>query len=64
MSHNKTTQRTLADIIQEKLTEKQTEVHTQFTGKGVNLLLCNFLQDEAWETGSVRRTNNNDPPTL
>lgn len=33
MSHNPPARRTLADIIQEKLTEKKTEIQSQMTGK-------------------------------
>ena len=33
MSHNPPARRTLADIIQEKITEKQTEIQSQMTGE-------------------------------
>ena len=33
MSHNPPARRTLADIIQEKITEKQTEIQSQMIGE-------------------------------
>lgn len=35
MSDNPSVRRTLADIIQDKITEKQTEIHTQMSGEEI-----------------------------
>jgi len=45
MSHNPPARRTLADIIQEKLTEKKTEIQSHMTGRPV----------EDWDTESHDR---------
>ena len=42
MSHNPPARRTLADIIQEKLTEKKTEIQSQMTGEV--LFICLEIQ--------------------
>jgi essential nuclear protein 1 len=44
MNHNPAPRRTLADIILEKITEKQTELQTQFSDAGSECLFILRLQ--------------------